>query len=113
MFFLFENNFQHCRTKQCETCRHHLTTTSDQTKAKEKQRKKDNIFHKKTHKIYSQSYCKRKEKKDHILTQSPICPHINTHHIIKTLPKAQRTRGLSSAHQSNVFRSYGKFSNKS
>ena len=71
------------------------------------------IPQKKTHKIYSQSYCKRKEKKDHILTQSPICPHINTHHIIKTLPKAQRTRGLSSAHQSNFFRSYHKFSNKS
>ena len=31
----------------------------------------------------------------------------------QTLPKAQRTRGLSSAHQSNFFRSYHKFSNKS
>ena len=29
-----------------------------------------------------------------------------------TLLKAQRTRGLSSAHQSNLFRSYHKFSNK-
>jgi len=34
-------------------------------------------------------------------------------HQIKTLPKAQRTRGLSSAHQSNFFRSYHKFSTKS
>ena len=32
---------------------------------------------------------------------------------LKRLPKAQRTRGLSSAHQSNFFRSYHKFSNKS
>ena len=32
---------------------------------------------------------------------------------LETLPKAQRTRGLSSAHQSNFFRSYHKFSNKS
>ena len=32
---------------------------------------------------------------------------------IKTLPKAQRTRGLSSAYQSNFFRSYHKFLHKS
>ena len=32
---------------------------------------------------------------------------------LKTLPKAQRTRGLSSAYQSNFFRSYQKFLNKS
>ena len=31
----------------------------------------------------------------------------------KTLPKAQRTRGLSSAYQSNFFRSYHKFLHKS
>ena len=31
----------------------------------------------------------------------------------KTFPKAQRTRGLSSAHQSNFFRSYHKFLYKS
>ena len=31
----------------------------------------------------------------------------------KTLPKAQRTRGLSSAYQSNFFWSYHKFSHKS
>ena len=31
----------------------------------------------------------------------------------KTLPKAQQTRGLSSGHQSNLFRPYHKFSNKS
>ena len=30
----------------------------------------------------------------------------------ETLPKAQRTRGLSSAHQSNLFRSYHKFKQK-
>ena len=30
----------------------------------------------------------------------------------KTLPKAQRTRGLSSAYQSNFFRSYHNFLNK-
>ena len=33
--------------------------------------------------------------------------------LFKTLPKAHRTRGLSSAHQSNFFGSYHKFSNKS
>ena len=32
---------------------------------------------------------------------------------LKTLPKAQRTRGLSSAYQSNFFRSYHKFLHKS
>ena len=32
---------------------------------------------------------------------------------LKTLPKAQRTRGLSSACQSNLFRSYHKFLHKS
>merc|ERR1711978_496509 len=32
---------------------------------------------------------------------------------MKTLPKAQWTRGLSSGYQSNFFRSYHKFSNKS
>ena len=32
---------------------------------------------------------------------------------IKTLPKAQRTRGLSSAYQSNFFRSYHKLLHKS
>ena len=32
---------------------------------------------------------------------------------VKTLPKAQRTRGLSSAYQSNFFRSYHKFLHKS
>ena len=32
---------------------------------------------------------------------------------LKTLPKAQRTRGLSSAYQSNLFRSYHKFKHKS
>ena len=31
----------------------------------------------------------------------------------KTLPKAQRTRGLSSSYQSNFFRSYHKFLHKS
>ena len=31
----------------------------------------------------------------------------------KTLPKAQRTRGLSSSYQSNFFRSYHRFLNKS
>ena len=31
----------------------------------------------------------------------------------ETLPKAQRTRGLSSAYQSNLFRSYHKLKNKS
>ena len=31
----------------------------------------------------------------------------------ETLPKAQRTRGLSSAYQSNLFRSYHKFKHKS
>ena len=31
----------------------------------------------------------------------------------KTLPKAQQTRGLSSAYQSNFFRSYQKFLHKS
>ena len=34
-------------------------------------------------------------------------------HKYKTLPKAQRTRGLSSAQQSNFFRSYFKFLHKS
>ena len=33
--------------------------------------------------------------------------------IYKTLPKAQRTRGLSSSYQSNFFRSYHKFLQKS
>ena len=33
--------------------------------------------------------------------------------IVKTLPKAQRTRGLSSAYQSNFFRSFHKFKDKS
>ena len=33
--------------------------------------------------------------------------------ILRTLPKAQRTRGLSSACQSNLFRSYHKFLHKS
>ena len=33
--------------------------------------------------------------------------------IIKTLPKAQRTRGLSSTYQSNFFGSYHKFKHKS
>ena len=32
---------------------------------------------------------------------------------VRTLPKAQRTRGLSSAYQSNFFRSYLKFLHKS
>ena len=32
---------------------------------------------------------------------------------VETLPKAQRTRGLSSTYQSNFFRSYHKFKNKS
>ena len=32
---------------------------------------------------------------------------------LQTLPKAQRTRGLSSGYQSKFFRSYHKFSNKS
>ena len=32
---------------------------------------------------------------------------------VETLPKAQRTRGLSSAYQSNFFRSYHKFLHKS
>ena len=32
---------------------------------------------------------------------------------VRTLPKAQRTRGLSSAYQSNFFRSYHKFLHKS
>ena len=32
---------------------------------------------------------------------------------VQTLPKAQRTRGLSSGYQSNFLRSYHKFSNKS
>ena len=32
---------------------------------------------------------------------------------VKTLPKAQRTRGLNSAYQINFFWSYHKFSNKS
>ena len=63
MFFLFENNFQHCRTKQCETCRHHLNTTSDQTKAKEKQRKKDNIFHKKHIKYIHNPTAKEKKRR--------------------------------------------------
>ena len=36
-----------------------------------------------------------------------------SHWFIKTLPKAQRTRGLSSDYQSKLFRSYHKFSNKS
>ena len=33
--------------------------------------------------------------------------------MIKTLPKAQQTRGLRSAYQSNLFRSYHKFKHKS
>ena len=33
--------------------------------------------------------------------------------ILKTLPKAQRTKGLSSAYQSNLFRSYHRFKHKS
>ena len=33
--------------------------------------------------------------------------------IPETLPKAQRTRGLSSTYQSNFFRSYHKFKHKS
>ena len=32
---------------------------------------------------------------------------------LKTLPRAQRTRGLSSAYQSNLYRSYHKFKHKS
>ena len=32
---------------------------------------------------------------------------------LQTLPKAQRTRGMSSGYQSSFFRSYHKFSNKS
>ena len=33
--------------------------------------------------------------------------------LIQTLPKAQRTRGLSSSYQSNYLRSYQKFKHKS
>jgi len=39
---------------------------------------------------------------------SPVRPSIK-----KTLPKAQRTRGLSSSYQSNILRSYHKFKHKS
>ena len=39
--------------------------------------------------------------------------HILCWSLNKTLPKAQRTRGLSSAYKSNFFRSYHKFKHKS
>ena len=45
------------------------------------------------------------------------CSHCHMHHhghcLTKTLPKAQRTRGLSSTYQINFFGSYHKFKHKS
>ena len=38
---------------------------------------------------------------------------VSYENIYETLPKAQRTRGLSSSYQSNLFRSYHKFLQKS
>ena len=48
-----------------------------------------------------------------ILARSPArtVPHISR--TMKTLPKAQRTRGLSSTYQSNFYGSYHKFKHKS
>ena len=40
-------------------------------------------------------------------------PNVQTKPKRKTLPKAQRTRGLSSTYQSNFFGSYHKFKHKS
>jgi len=66
------------------------------------------------HPLYGQNL-----KRNTYLTPSQKCrcdlgfwsfTFLNTH---KTLPKAQRTRGLSSAYQSNFFRSYHKFLHKS
>ena len=42
-----------------------------------------------------------------------IAPVTRESGMIKTLPKAQRTRGLSSSYQSNFLRSYHEFKHKS
>ena len=62
-------------------------------------------------------------RKSHIILErydahkgAPNWPNLNCGQswiLYETLPKAQRTRGLSSGYQSNFFRSYHKFSNNS
>ena len=60
------------------------------------------------------SWCQLKSTKEYSPTKTSLdqmgnCLNCTTGLIFKTLPKAQRTRGLSSAYQSNFFRSYHKF----
>ena len=64
------------------------------------------------------SWCQLKSTKEYSPTNASLdqmgnCLNCTTGLIFKTLPKAQRTRGLSSAYQSNFFRSYHKFLHKS
>ena len=45
------------------------------------------------------------------LEQKKVDPQTSYQEYEKTLPKAQRTRGLSSSYQSNLLRSYHNFTN--
>ena len=68
--------------------------------------------------VSTTSWCQLKSTKEYSPTNASIdrmgrCLNCTTGLIFKTLPKAQRTRGLSSAYQSNFFRSYHKFLHKS
>ena len=65
--------------------------------------------------VSTTSWCQLKSTKEYSPTNASLdqmgnCLNYTTGLIFKTLPKAQRTRGLSPAHQSNFFRSYHKFS---
>ena len=64
--------------------------------------------------VSTTSWCQLKSTKEYSPTNASLdqmgnCLNCTTGLIFKTLPKAQRTRGLSSAYQSNFFRSYHKF----
>ena len=67
--------------------------------------------------VSTTSWCQLKSTKEYSSTNASLdqmgkCLNYTTGLIFKTLPKAQRTRGLSSAYQSNFFRSYHKFLTK-
>ena len=67
--------------------------------------------------VSTTSWCQLKSTEEYSLTNASLeqmenCLNYTTGLIFKTLPKAQRTRGLSSAYQSNFFRSYHKFLTK-
>jgi len=64
--------------------------------------------------VSTTSWCQLKSTKEYSPTNASLdqmgnCLNCTTGLIFKTLPKALRTRGLSSAYQSNFFRSYHKF----